>query len=143
MSKKRGKRPGLRARSKNARTVKPRMRREKSLTVAAIYRPMVFHTVESGAPEEGKLVLVRLRDNTYRFGMVFMGRFANYEYTNEEFVTFAHPERITHWMEVDPPVPLTAKAEEQTPEAEHSPPSIMDAALAAGEAQDRAEDVYV
>jgi hypothetical protein len=122
MSKSRGKRPGLRARSKNARKTKPR---QETLVALKPYRPMAFHTVESGAPEEGQLVLVRLRDNTYRFGMVLLGRFANYEYHNEEFVSFAHPERITHWMQIDPPVPFsTAKAEGETPKAE--PPKFDD-----------------
>jgi hypothetical protein len=88
---------------------------------------MEFHAVESGTPEEGQLVLVRLTDNTFRFGMVLMGRFANYEANNAEFVTFAYPERITHWMVVVPPVDLsTATAEAETPKAEFS----------------RSEDVY-
>jgi hypothetical protein len=99
-----------------------------------IQQPMVFHAVESGTPHEGNLVLVRLKDSTYRFGMVLNGRFANYEYHNEEFVTMAHPERITHWMRVIPPVPFAA-------EVEGSPPTIEQAAIAAANI-DRAEDVY-
>jgi hypothetical protein len=129
MSKSRGKRPGLRARSKNARKASPKVkkvaRREQFLRehleafIAQSPWLMRFRDVQAGAPDEGQLVLVRLTDNTFRFGMVLKGRFANYEYHNEEFVTFAHPERITHWMRVHPPVPFsTAKAEAQTPKAE-------------------------
>ena len=103
---------------------------------------MHFRDVQNGAPDEGKLVLVRLQDGTFRFGMVLKGRFANYEYHNEEFVTFAWPERITHWMEVIPPVAdFTAEAEAQTPKAElRDRLSIVEAAFqAAGEMP---EDVY-
>lgn len=149
MSKTRGKRPGLRARSKNARSTAkvakvtkvlaviqaaPRIdmdEREELYTLRALAKvSMRFHGVEAGAPNEGQRVLVRLRDGTFRFGMVLAGRFANYEYHAEEFVTMAHPERITHWMVVIDPVP---RAPEQT---------IDEAILAAAQAPDRAEDVY-
>lgn len=134
MNAKRGKRPGLRARSKNARKKRPPKdlpraaklaRREKFLRehfeayIAANPQFMFFRDVSAGAPDEGQLVLVRLADNTFRFGMVLKGKFANYEYHAEEFVTFAHPDRITHWMRIHDPVPFSpAKAEAQTPKAE-------------------------
>lgn len=124
-AKKRGKRPGLRARSKNARVEKKeraykmpkrlRTKLEGTLVEAkeslAILNErlsvpkMHFVEVSAGAPGEGWLVLVRLQDGTYRFGMVLNGQFANYAYHSGEFVTMPHAERITHWMEVIPPVP--------------------------------------
>jgi hypothetical protein len=171
MSKSRGKRPGLRARSSNARKKRaPKdfpaaaklARRDKLLHehfkayLADNPQYMYFREVSAGAPDEGQLVLVRLSDNTFRFGMVLKGRFANYEYHNEEFVTFAHPDRITHWLRIDPPVPFTAKAEAQTPKAEFPKfdddefPPMSEEEAAAHEAafqQDgeapAAEDVYV
>lgn len=107
---------------------------------------MVFRPVAEFTPDEGQLLLVRLRDNTYRFGMVLKGKFANYEYHAEEFVTFAHPDRITHCMVVIPPVDFsTAEAEAETPKAEPpeaAAPSIVEAAMAAGAGIDHSEDIY-
>ena len=104
-----------------------------------IARPvMCFFAVEEGTPAEGKLVLVRLTDGAYRFGMVLQGRFAAYEYHQAEYVTFAHPDRITHWMEIIPPTPATAApAQAEAADEEHEAEF-----QAAGEAPDRAEDVY-
>jgi hypothetical protein len=141
MSKRKNKGHGIR--SKNAR-VKTARRKVPNPVVRVEPKPaqMFFSEVELGAPREGALLLVRLHDDTYRFGMCLKGRFANYEYHAEEFVTFAHAERITHWMEVIPPVPFsTAKAEAETPEAEGSStaPSIEEAAMAAA----AADDVYL
>lgn len=80
---------------------------------------MYFVAVEDGAPDEGNLILVRLNNNTYRFGMVLNGFFAGYDHHSEEFVTFPHPERMTHWMKIIPPAAFSpAKAEAQTPKAE-------------------------
>lgn len=145
---KRGKRPGLRARSKNARTTRkvvarPRLdvdEREELYRLRALAKvAMFFQEVVAGTPDEGSLVLVRLTDGSFRFGMVLKGRFANYEYHNEEFVTFAHPDRITHWMEVVSPVPYSARADEPMTEyAEPPGESIEQAAIAAA-----SEDVYL
>lgn len=110
-AKKRGKRPGLRARSKNARTNSPRL----------VLPPLMrFYSVEESTPDEGDLVLVQLRDATFRFGLVFKGRFCNYEPHDEEFVTMPHPERIAYWVKIHAPIPRssTAKAEGETPKAE-------------------------
>jgi hypothetical protein len=103
---------------------------------------MQFHRVnDTAAPGDGCLLLVRLRDGTFRFGMVLKGRFANYEYHEAEYVTYAHPERITHFMVIDPPEDFSpAEAEAETPQAE--PPSIEAAALAAAGA-DVGGDVYL
>lgn len=87
---------------------------------------MYFCEVELGAPREGALLLVKLTDGTFRFGMCLKGRFANYEHHAEEFVSFAHADRITHWMEVIDPSPFVAKAEAETaqPEGSEAPDSI-------------------
>ena len=99
---------------------------------------MCFYGVEEGAPAEGKLVLVRLHDGTFRFGQVVSGQFAAFDHMSERFVTYPRPHNITHWMEVIPPVPMPvvpaqAEAADEEHEAEFQ---------AAGEAPDRAEDVY-
>jgi len=100
---------------------------------------MRFADVTAGAPDEGNLVLVRLSDGSFRFGMVLKGRFANYEYHAEEFVTFAHPDRITHWMKVVNPVPYSATAEEPMTDYPEPPgESIEMAAIAAA-----TEDIYL
>jgi hypothetical protein len=101
-------------------------------------KAMFFREVEVGAPPEGALLLVRLTDGSFRFGMNLKGRFANYEFHNEEFVTFAWPERITHWMMIFSPVPYSATADEPTPD--YAPPgeSIEQAAIAAA-----TEDIYL
>src|SRR3954468_18846567 len=103
MSKKRGKRPGLRARSKNVRTAKPRAKpRAKTVPITALEffgrASMSFYSISEGTPAEGKRVLVGLKDDTYRFGMVVSGRFAAYDHHAENYVTMAHADRITHWM---------------------------------------------
>lgn len=83
---------------------------------------MYFVAVEEGTPDEGNLVLVRLTDSTFRFGMVVQGQFAGYEWIGDQFVTFAHPDRITHWMKIIPPAVLSpAKAEAQTAQPEFLP----------------------
>lgn len=102
MSKKRGKRPGLRARSNNARTAK-----KSAAPPPWSQPPMHFCEVECGAPPVGTRLLVRLRDGTYRHGMNLQGFFAVYDHHRDEYVTMAHPERITHWMEIVSPVPET------------------------------------
>src|SRR5512138_26956 len=127
MATQRGKRPGLRARSKNARTLK---------AVAAAVPPphmMFFREVELGAPREGALLLVRLNDGTFRFGMNLRGRFANYEYHNEEFVTFAFPQRITHWMEVVSPIPFVGRGDDTSVDYVVPFQSIERAAIAAAQ----------
>lgn len=120
-AKKRGKRPGLRARSKNARAKKTRVqkldKRDKYLRehfeayIAKNPQLMYFRDATQLAPNEGNLVLVRLLDNTFRFGLVLKGKFANYEYHVGEFVTMANQERITHWMQIVPPVVIRHAAE--------------------------------
>lgn len=98
---------------------------------------MFFREVEMGAPREGALLLVRLDDGSFRFGMNLKGRFANYEYHNEEFVTFAYPQRITHWMEVFSPVAYVAAGDDTTPDYVVPGITIEQAALAAA-----TDDVY-
>lgn len=96
---------------------------------------MSFVPVGDDVPAEGNLVLVRLNDSTFRFGMVLRGQFANFEPNAGEFVTMAHADRITHWMRIIPPVVVPAvEAETQTPKAEA--PAIVERSI------DRAEDVY-
>lgn len=138
----------MRARSKNARTatIKTKVESNEKILrehfeayIADNPQFMYFRDVAAGSPDEGKLVLVRLTDGSFRFGMVLKGRFANYEYHNEEFVTFAHPDRITHWMEVRSPVPYSAEADEPMTEYPEPPgESIEQAAIAAAQ-----EDVYL
>jgi len=140
---KRGKRPGLRARSKNARAPKALNAKERESVVVSALLAMHFRDVADGTPDEGNLVLVRLKDSTFRFGMVLMGRFANYEPNAGEFVTFAHSDRITHWMRIIPPVVRSdAQVEPFEPADDTSPPSIMETALAAGGIEDAGEDQY-
>lgn len=90
---------------------------------------MRFADAAAGAPEEGAHVLVRLRDGAFVYGMVVDGRFAAYDRHAEEYVTMAHADRITHWMEVIDPVP-------------RAPQTIEQAIVEAAHAPDRAEDVY-
>lgn len=83
---------------------------------------MYFVAVEEGTPDEGNLVLVRLNDSTFRFGMVVEGHFAAYEWIGDQFVTMAHPDRITHWMRIIPPAVFSpAKAEAETAQPECLP----------------------
>lgn len=162
MSKSRGKRPGLRARSKNSRSTKPlRVGTALHKQLAKDFAPgaswsrpaMYFYGIDEGTPAEGAMLLVRLRDNTYRYGMVLKGFFANYDHHREEYVTMAHPERITHWMQIMGPIAFPmAKEEAQTPQAQA--PKCVDEAIhdaagdveadfqSQGEVPDRAEDVY-
>lgn len=106
---KRGKRPGLKARSKNARVANKveRVRLAEGAFVPPLNLPkgMFFTEVSEGVPHENALVLVRLTDGTFRFGMVMLGRFAAFDHNTDEFVTMAHPERISHWLVVHDPVP--------------------------------------
>jgi hypothetical protein len=103
--------------------------------------PSPWRAASEFVPTEGSLLLVRLRDRSYRFGMVLRGTFAGYEHHAEEFVTFAHPDRITHCMVIVPPKEEQPEEEAQTPQAESAAPSIQEAALAAGaEADDEKPD---
>jgi hypothetical protein len=106
-----------------------------------VARPvMCFYSVDEGTPAEGKLVLVRLKNGVYRYGMVLAGRFAAHDYHTDEFVSFAHAEWITHWMEIIPPVPapaLPAQAESADEEEEAAETEFQ----AAGEAPERSEGV--
>lgn len=144
MSKTRGKRPGLRARSKNARAKVDPGERVRFTATPPPAPAMYFNQVGSAVPEEGSRVLVRLKDDTYRFGMVMSGRFAGYDHHGEHYVTMPHADRITHWMVIVPPVDLdTAHAEAESPQAQESTPqTIEEAILAAAVAPGRAEDVY-
>lgn len=100
---------------------------------------MKFIAVEEGAPHESAQVLVRLNDGTFRFGMIMGGRLANYDYHNDQYVTFAHPERITHYMIVIPPEVDTA----QGAGVQSIEQAIFAAANEAPEPpDDRPEDVY-
>lgn len=122
MSKKRGKRPGLKARSKNARKAKVKAKGE-TRVLAVMQLPtarqaMCFYAVEEGPPADSALVLVRLKNGIYRYGMMLAGAFAAHDYHSEEFVTFPHPDWITHWMQIVSPVPHAAKEEAETPQAE-------------------------
>lgn len=94
---------------------------------------MHFCTLDDdGAPPNGSKLLVRIHDGTFVFGAVVAGRFAAYDRHSEEFVTYAHPERITHWMQIIDPVPR-GKPADMDQEADFQ---------ACGEAPGRAEDVY-
>jgi hypothetical protein len=128
---KRGKRPGLRARSKNARS-------EQKIESQAILRTppgMFFTPVEQGVPHENALTLVRLRDGTFRFGMVMLGRFAAFDHNSDTFVTMAHPERISHWLVVHDPVARPHPSDEDC----HF---VEEGATAPKTPDDRPEDVY-
>lgn len=98
---------------------------------------MHFIAVEAGTPAEGELVLVRLKDNTFHFGIVLQGRFAAYERHTEQYVTMAHPDRITHFMVIHSPA---AKAASETPEAELP---VSGAEILRGLAVEMAEDLYL
>jgi hypothetical protein len=88
---------------------------------------MHFVAVEDGPPQEGDLVLVRLKNDVYRYGMVVGGQFSAHDYHSDQFVTFAHPDWITHWMKIIPPVDFpTAKAEAQTAQPEFLPPEHVE-----------------
>jgi len=113
MKAKRGKRPGLKARSKNARAKvkkkQPLTTGQKLAKIAEAFAPalgpvMHFVSVNDGAPSEGVKVLVRLVDDSYLTGGVSGGFFTVFNEANNEWLQFAHPERITHWLEIIPPV---------------------------------------
>jgi hypothetical protein len=140
MTKRKNKRQGLR--SKNARAIKPKRRVPNPVMRVRDDAPttptMQFREVASGAPPEGALLLVRLRDGTFRFGMCLNGRFANYEYHANEYVTFAHADRITHWMQVHSPAAQVDEEHEAEFQAAGEAPAIEESAIAAA-----AEDVYL
>lgn len=82
------------------------------------YVGMHFCTLDhDGAPHEGAQLLVRLRDGSFRYGAVRAGRFCGWEHNTEEFVTMPHPERITHWMEIEDPVSRGTPATDMDEEA--------------------------
>ena len=82
------------------------------------YVSMHFCTLaDHGAPPEGALVLVRLNKGEFVAGRVLGGRFAAYDRFIEEYVTMAHPERITHWMEIVDPVPRAVLVVDEEREA--------------------------
>jgi hypothetical protein len=97
---------------------------------------MYFVAVEDGTPEEGDLVLVRLKNDVYRYGMVLGGQFAAHDYHSDQFVTFANPDWITHWMKIVPPVDFpTAKAEAATAQPEFLPPEHVESLEDIGQQQ--------
>jgi hypothetical protein len=100
---------------------------------------MHFKPVEDGAPPEGALLLVRLSDDSYVGGRVAQGFFTVFNEAQSEWVQFAHPERITHWMVVIPPVPRgrphleSVKAEDEADAKLSEVPDAPD---------DKSEDVF-
>jgi len=112
--------------------VKPDPDRGKTfITEGTAHPDMYFVPAAEFKPVEGALLLVRLRGGSFRFGQVLRGTFAGYDHHAENFVTFAHPDRITHCMVIIPPKEDQPEEEAQTPQAEG--PSIQEAALAAGQ----------
>jgi hypothetical protein len=54
---------------------------------------------------------------------------------SDQFVTFAHPDWITHWMEVIPPWLYPAKAEAATAQPEFLPPEHVESLEDVGQQQ--------
>jgi hypothetical protein len=132
---------GKKSKSKPTITLKKRKARAVKRVLAIIETPplpqgMHFVAVEDGSPEEGDLVLVRLKNDVYRYGMVVGGQFAAHDYHSDQFVTFAHPDWITHWLKIIPPVALSpAKAEAETAQPEFLPPEHVESLEDVGQHQ--------
>lgn len=133
MSKTRGKRPALKARSKNARKAK---RVTNVLAVMHVPQQMCFvERFVAPAPEYRPLVVVSL-SGLMLFGMRVGTRFCVHVPLEDTHRDYCDMLQLSHWMEViHPLIPSTAKAEAATAQPEFLPPEHVESLEDIGQQQ--------